>query len=129
MNGYGKYTSEVGERFSLTSPLLIPQLRCRLEGKPVLTEGNKEVLAILNEHSALLFSHKYKHRYPYDWRYPRNSQLLLYNLMAYRTKKPVIVRATSQWFCDVSPIKKQTVDAIGTMLLIPLPIEGKQYRD
>jgi isoleucyl-tRNA synthetase len=43
-------------------------------------EGGAEVERRLG--ASLLLSEKYAHRYPYDW----------------RTKKPVIQRATSQWF-------------------------------
>jgi isoleucyl-tRNA synthetase len=53
-----------------------------LKGLPVLEKGNGVVLAQLKEDGSLLHVENYKHRYPYDW----------------RTKKPVIIRATQQWF-------------------------------
>lgn len=56
-----------------------------LQGMYVLEEGNKAVLAALRDCSALLHSEKYLHRYPYDW----------------RSKKPVIIRTTKQWFARV----------------------------
>lgn len=90
----------------------------RLAGKFILTEGNSEVLAILRERDALLVPSPsvaskpanqvgkwgkeegvfpYFHRYPYDW----------------RTKKPVVVRATEQWFCDLTDVKEQAMRSIG----------------
>lgn len=73
----------------------------RLEGASVQGEGNKAVLSLLGPH--LLRSHKYKHKYPYDW----------------RTKKPIIVRATAQWFADVATIKDGAMNALKDVRFIP----------
>jgi isoleucyl-tRNA synthetase len=43
------------------------------------------VLQWLAASGQLLHTEKYSHRYPYDW----------------RTKKPIIIRATKQWFANV----------------------------
>mgnify|MGYP002884310406 CR=1 FL=1 len=51
----------------------------------MLDEGNEAVISRLRESGALLLEEAYEHRYPYDW----------------RTKKPTIFRATSQWFASV----------------------------
>ena len=56
-----------------------------LEGLSVLGEGNQAVIAKLEAAGALLQEEAYEHKYPYDW----------------RTKKPTIFRATSQWFASV----------------------------
>jgi isoleucyl-tRNA synthetase len=48
-------------------------------------DGNTAVIAALTEAGALLKEEAYEHKYPYDW----------------RTKKPTIFRATSQWFASV----------------------------
>lgn len=53
-----------------------------LEGLCVLEEGNNAVIDQLKYSGNLLAIHTHHHRYPYDW----------------RTKKPVILRATAQWF-------------------------------
>lgn len=58
-----------------------------LEGTPVLNGGSQKVLNLLGD--KVLATHKYKHKYPYDW----------------RTKLPIIVRATEQWFTDVAHVK------------------------
>lgn len=48
-------------------------------------EGNAAVIEALSEAKVLLKEEQYAHKYPYDW----------------RTKKPTIFRATSQWFASV----------------------------
>ena len=58
-------------------------------GMPVLGAGNAAVLERLGQVGALVsVDSAYRHRYPYDW----------------RSKKPVIVRATRQWFVSVDNI-------------------------
>nr|CCA25221.1 isoleucyltRNA synthetase putative [Albugo laibachii Nc14] len=59
-----------------------------LEGLEVLSEGNTKVLELLENHNQLVKVSPYKHRYPYDW----------------RTKKPVILRATAQWFAKLEEL-------------------------
>ena len=61
-----------------------------LKGLYVLDEGNKSILEKLKSLGVLVSETLYNHRYPYDW----------------RTKKPVIIRATKQWFADVSSLKE-----------------------
>lgn len=61
------------------------------EGLDVLGNGNEAILARLRDLGAMVHEHSHEHRYPYDW----------------RTKKPVIIRATEQWFADVSTLKEQ----------------------
>ena len=46
---------------------------------------------------------RYEHRYPYDW----------------RTKKPVIFRATEQWFASVEGFKQKALDAIQEVKWFP----------
>ena len=74
-----------------------------LKGKSVLGHGNEEVLKILAEHQKTLAVHKYKHKYPYDW----------------RTKLPVIVRATKQWFADVGSVKDDALQCLEDVRFIP----------
>jgi isoleucyl-tRNA synthetase len=84
----GKFTNEAGPRF---------------EGKDVLTDGNMEVIAALNECGVLIKEEPYNHKYPYDW----------------RTKKPTIFRATEQWFASVTNFKDEALKAIDTVQWIP----------
>jgi isoleucyl-tRNA synthetase len=74
-----------------------------LQGLEVLYAGNKTVLEMLTDAGALLHVHKFTHKYPYDW----------------RTKLPVIVRATAQWFADAEGIKAAAVEALEDVRFIP----------
>lgn len=67
----------------------------RLEGL-FYEDANLEVLKILKENNALLKEEKIVHSYPHDW----------------RTHKPVIFRATKQWFCSIEPIKEKLIKEI-----------------
>ena len=68
----------------------------QLEGCFVLDDGNKMVLESLKETGSLVHEAMYTHRYPYDW----------------RSKMPVIIRATEQWFASVKSLKEQAVNFI-----------------
>ena len=59
-------------------------------------DANKVVLDILKEKGALLKHIVFTHSYPHDW----------------RTKKPLIFRATSQWFCSIEPIREELLKVI-----------------
>ncbi|MCJ1245235.1 isoleucine-tRNA ligase [Trapelia coarctata] len=74
-----------------------------LAGKEVLYAGNKAVLQYLSERQAILASHNHTHSYPYDW----------------RSKKPVIVRATEQWFADVGDLRNDALDSLNRVKFIP----------
>ena len=74
-----------------------------LAGKEVLKEGNNAILQYLTEGGYALASHKYRHKYPYDW----------------RSKQPVIVRATEQWFADVSQIREAALQSLNEVTFIP----------
>ena len=49
------------------------------------------------------------HSYPHDW----------------RTKKPVIFRATAQWFCSIDPIREDLLNAIKEVTWVPSWGEAK----
>lgn len=72
-----------------------------LQGKSVLDGGSGEVLKLLGD--KVLKVHKYTHKYPYDW----------------RTKLPVIVRATEQWFADVGHVKDDALKCLEDVRFIP----------
>ena len=74
-----------------------------LAGRSVLTEGNVAVLELLAARKALIASHEYKHKYPYDW----------------RSKQAVIVCATEQWFADVGEIRESALHALDHVKFIP----------
>ena len=100
--GHGHEDYQVGLKYNL--PIL-----CPVDGKGLMTEeagdrlvglpieaANKVVLEWLRETNALLHDHTFVHSYPHDW----------------RTKKPVIIRATDQWFASISPIKDRLLETI-----------------
>ena len=74
-----------------------------LEKLEVQFAGNRKVLELLTGRNALLHVANYKHKYPYDW----------------RTKKPIIVRSTAQWFADVSNIKSRAVESLESVVCHP----------
>lgn len=74
-----------------------------LAGKNVLTDGNATILAMLKNSAMLVHHHKYSHKYPIDW----------------RTKEPIIIRATAQWFADLSPIRDDALSAIEATNFVP----------
>lgn len=59
-------------------------------------DANKEVIKILEENNYLLASKVINHSYPHDW----------------RTKKPIIFRATPQWFCSISKIRNDILNEV-----------------
>ena len=67
----------------------------RLQGK-FYEDANEEVLKILTENNHLLKEEDIVHSYPHDW----------------RTHKPVIFRATKQWFCSIEPIRDELIKEI-----------------
>ncbi|KAK3335314.1 tRNA synthetases class I-domain-containing protein [Cercophora scortea] len=73
----------------------------RLKGIAVLKSGSPAVLDLLGD--LVLDVHKYKHKYPYDW----------------RTKQPIIIRATAQWFADVDGIKEPAMKALSEVRFVP----------
>jgi isoleucyl-tRNA synthetase len=68
---------------------------------PVLEDGTAKVIELLDD--MVVSVRKYKHKYPYDW----------------RTKLPVIVRATEQWFADVGSIKEVALASLANVEFIP----------
>ncbi len=83
-----------------------PQL---LQDKSVLTDGTDAVLAHLAGLGHVIASYRYKHKYPYDW----------------RSKLPVIIRATEQWFADVRNIREAALLSLDDVTFIP---EGGRIR-
>ncbi len=59
-------------------------------------DANAKVLEKLQECGALLKATEIIHSYPHDW----------------RTNKPLIFRATPQWFCSIDPIREQLLAEI-----------------
>ncbi|XP_037298529.1 isoleucine--tRNA ligase, mitochondrial [Manduca sexta] len=80
-----------------------------LDGLPVLGEGQEAVITRLAE--SVIHRGVYVHSYPLDW----------------RTKKPVIVRASRQWFIDTARLKEKALAALGSVAILP-PSSSPQSR-
>lgn len=65
--------------------------------------ANKPIAVYLEETGALFALKKIIHQYPHCW----------------RCKKPVLFRATDQWFCSVDDFKDETLEAIKGVKWIP----------
>ncbi|KAI0336726.1 isoleucyl-tRNA synthetase [Cubamyces sp. BRFM 1775] len=96
VNGLGQFTEDVAE-------VVGQEAAERLAGKEVLDQGGREIVALLTENGALRKVQRFKHRYPYDW----------------KTDKPVIVLATSQWFANLDNIKEDAVAALQDVSFVP----------
>lgn len=59
-------------------------------------DANKNIIARLNELGVLLKQENITHSYPHDW----------------RSKKPIIFRATPQWFCSVDAFRSELLEAV-----------------
>lgn len=92
VNDDGKFTEKA-----------MPHDPARLTGKPVLGEGNTAVLEYVQSRGQLLAKHRYDHKYPYDW----------------RSKQPIIIRATEQWFADVADIRDSALRALENVKFVP----------
>ncbi len=88
--GHGDEDFKVGLKYKLPIVMPVDPRGCFTDEVPFLTgthvwKANPIVLETLKEKGALLSSEKMKHQYPHCW----------------RCKKPVIFRATEQWFISV----------------------------
>ncbi|WVF69036.1 isoleucine-tRNA ligase [Kwoniella sp. CBS 6097] len=67
-----------------------------LVGQEVLGGGTDKMVDLLKTTGSLLAEQPIEHRYPYDW----------------KSKKPIIVRATPQWFADLDEVKQTAIAAL-----------------
>eukprot|EP00873_Tetraselmis_striata_P008372 jgi/Tetstr1/428636/TSEL_018624.t1 len=108
--GHGQEDYQVGLKYGLDLLSPVDAEGCftseageQFVGKFVQDEGNDAVIQALTSAGALLKQEKYAHKYPYDW----------------RTKKPTIFRATSQWFASVDGFRDEALAAIEGVKWIP----------
>lgn len=107
--GHGQEDYLVGQRYGL--PILSPvddagnmtEEAGPFAGLNVLKDANPAVIEAMQAAGALLKEEPYVHKYPYDW----------------RTKKPVIFRATEQWFASVEGFRDAALKAIQEVRWIP----------
>ncbi|MCH5463126.1 isoleucine--tRNA ligase [Lactobacillus sp. LC28-10] len=107
--GFGEDDFYVGQKYDL--PILVP-----VDDKGYMTseagpdfegvfydDANKISLDKLKAANLLLDYMPYEHSYPFDW----------------RTKKPVIFRATPQWFASVDKMRDEILAAIDDVQFFP----------
>jgi isoleucyl-tRNA synthetase len=73
-----------------------------LEGLEVLSDGNQAIIKMLDDGGHLLKKTDFEHSYPYDW----------------RTKKPVILRASRQWFMDTRSLQSRALELVSSKVSI-----------
>ena len=79
-----------------------PDDPAQLTSAPSILEGGSQaVLDLIGDD--ILGVQKLIHKYPYDW----------------RTKRPVVIRATAQWFADVGSIKDGAIQALRDVKFVP----------
>ena len=100
--GFGADDFFVGQKYGLPAYCNVDEHGCMmkdcgewLEGQYV-DDANKTVTMKLDELGVLLKLEFITHSYPHDW----------------RTKKPIIFRATDQWFCSVDKIREKLLSEI-----------------
>ncbi|WP_353947682.1 isoleucine--tRNA ligase [Sporolactobacillus sp. Y61] len=106
--GFGEDDFNVGKKYGL-------DILCNVDDRGMMTDeapgfegvfyakANEPVIEKLENVHALLKKDKFVHAYPHDW----------------RTKKPVIFRATKQWFASIKAFREQILKAIHEVRWIP----------
>lgn len=84
----------------LSNSQIVPH---HLQGLFFTNEGTEAIMNELQENGSLIYKEKYKHKYPYDW----------------RSKKPVFIRSTKQWFADVENLKQKAIEELENVIIIP----------
>lgn len=114
--GHGEDDFVIGQRYGL-------DVLCPVDEKGNLTaeapgfeglfydQANKAITEKLEEKGALLKLEFITHSYPHDW----------------RTKKPVIFRATAQWFASIKDFRNDLLDAIKETKWMPEWGETRLY--
>lgn len=106
--GHGEDDFYVGQKYNLEILSPVDNQGKFTEDAPGFTglfydDANKEVTRILEEKGKLLKLSFIKHQYAHDW----------------RTRKPVIYRATEQWFASIEAIRADILAAIKGVKWVP----------
>ncbi len=114
--GHGLEDFEVGNKYKLgvVSPLdnrgFFTEEAGRFSGLRY-DKANAVIIEHLSELGRMLHHSPYKHSYPHCW----------------RCKKPVIYRATEQWFASVDGFRKKALQAIDTVSWLPASGRNRIY--
>ncbi|XP_053290202.1 isoleucine--tRNA ligase, mitochondrial isoform X1 [Pleuronectes platessa] len=74
-----------------------------LQNLSVMIEGTDKVISMLKECGALVKEEQCVHSYPYDW----------------RTKQPVVIRPSKQWFINTASLKDKAKEALQKVRVLP----------
>ncbi|OEC02635.1 isoleucine--tRNA ligase [Lysinibacillus sphaericus] len=114
--GHGEDDYQIGKAYGL--PILSPvdNSGCYTDEAPgfegvFYNDANKMVTAKLEEVGALEKLSFFTHSYPHDW----------------RTKKPVIYRATPQWFASIDAFRDELLAAVKSTTFTPAWGETRLY--
>jgi isoleucyl-tRNA synthetase len=107
--GHGEDDYRIGKVYDL-------DVFCPVDDKGFMTEdagpfagqyyevANEAIVVALEEKGVLLKQNKFSHSYPHDW----------------RTRKPVIFRATPQWFASIDQLKQDLLNEVKKADWLPL---------
>ncbi|MBD8031669.1 MULTISPECIES: isoleucine--tRNA ligase [Solibacillus] len=114
--GHGEDDYQVGKQYGLDILSPVDNGGCYTDEAPgfeglFYEKANPIVIEKLKEEGALLSVSKFQHSYPHDW----------------RTKKPVIYRATPQWFASVEMFRNELLDAVSATEFTPAWGETRLY--
>jgi isoleucyl-tRNA synthetase len=107
--GHGDVDFIIGKAYGLEAYCPVDDKGCMTKEAGAFLEGqyvekaNDTVIAELESLGALLFKETITHAYPHDW----------------RTKKPVIFRATDQWFASIDLIREKLLSEIDAVQWLP----------
>ncbi|MCO7128111.1 isoleucine--tRNA ligase [Sporolactobacillus shoreicorticis] len=106
--GFGADDFYVGKKYGLDILCPVDDRGCMTDEAPgfegiFYEKANEPVIGKLKEVNALLKAGTFTHSYPHDW----------------RTKKPVIWRATKQWFASIKAYRDDILKAIHEVRWIP----------
>uniref|UniRef100_A0A3Q4APP5 Isoleucine--tRNA ligase, mitochondrial n=1 Tax=Mola mola TaxID=94237 RepID=A0A3Q4APP5_MOLML len=79
-----------------------------LQNLSVMTEGTDKVISMLKDCGALVKEEQCVHSYPYDW----------------RTKQPVIIRPSRQWFINTASLKDKAKEELQKVRVLPESARG-----
>ncbi|MGN1344029.1 MAG: isoleucine--tRNA ligase, partial [Traorella sp.] len=115
--GHGVEDFMVGMKYGLPAYCPVDEHGCMMEecgdwvAGQYVDDANKTVTMKLDELGALLKLEFITHSYPHDW----------------RTKKPIIFRATTQWFASVDKIREKLLNEINHIEWKPTWGEQRMY--
>ena len=107
--GFGADDFFIGQKYGLPAYCNVDEHGCMMEDAgdwlkgQYVDDANKTVTQRLDAMGALLKLEFITHSYPHDW----------------RTKKPIIFRATTQWFASIDKIREKLLTEIANVDWIP----------